>query len=437
MAKMRGGLRAVLAAVLVVSLLSPTSAAASTGWLDPTFSQDGLVYLPTVVDYGPVGVEALAVRVGPTGRVFVGRELRSDESEEMNVLALGSHGAIASGFNAGAWTTGLYADEAGDMIGLHPTADGGVVAALFDGWTAVLTVHRYGPGGGRSLTRTFDIDDDQHLAQSSLERLPGGSYRMCHQDGEDDITRLIGLTAALDPDVRVGPAGRHPLEIDGCWGIAADAAGHLYVANVKRVDDSVDSRLAIEILRTNTSGTTDAAWGDGGVVTVERGGLRLTIGDRFSGAFAGGPRREVAASPMVVLPDGSMLIVAGVSRMESPGRFSAAVIRLGAGGDLDSAFGSGGVRALAPTGGQSRILAMAVDAQGRPILSLAYRYADGSTRYWLARLTATGGFDATFGNGGLIRQSYPTMSIDLDEAGRILTYARTPSGTTVVARRTP
>ena len=132
-----------------------------------------------------------------------------------------------------------------------------------------------------------------------------------------------------------------------------------------------------------------------------------------------------------------MLLIGGVSRMESPDLFSAAIIRLRPDGALDPAFGSGGVRALAPTGGQSRIIAMAVDQSGRPILSLGYRYADGSIRYWLARLTATGGLDATFGNYGLIPQSYPTMSIALDDTGRILTYARTPSGTTVLARRTP
>lgn len=80
-------------------------------------------------------------------------------------------------------------------------------------------------------------------------------------------------------------------------------------------------------------------------------------------------------------------------------------------------------------------MAMAVDAAGRPVISVAYRYSDSRTRYWLARLTATGGFDQTFGQGGLIRQSYPATSVAVDADGRILTYARTPSGTTVVARR--
>ena len=69
-------------------------------------------------------------------------------------------------------------------------------------------------------------------------------------------------------------------------------------------------------------------------------------------------------------------------------------------------------------------------------MSVAYRYSDGRTRFWLARLTPSGGFDPAFGNGGLIRQTYPPRSIAIDAGGRILTAARTPSAdTSVVARR--
>ena len=256
---------------------------------------------------------------------------------------------------------------------------------------------------------------------------------MCHRDEGDNVTRLIGLTASLERDPRVGIDGRRPIGLDGCQGIAADGFGHLYLASERQADDALDSRLVVELLRTDSSGNPDIAWGDAGHVVVERGGLDIELASPDNVFWAAG--FGFAASPMVAQADGSVLVAARVARIDPAGQWTAAVLRLTADGALDPSFGSGGIKAFGPSGGESQIMAMAVDAVGRPVISVAYRHTDGRTRHWLARLTATGGFDQTFGQGGLIGQTYPAMSIAIDADGRILTYARTSSGTTVAARR--
>ena len=145
------GLRAAFLA-LCTTLVLAAPATATDGWLDPTFSGDGVVWLPTDEFLDP-GVARLAVRAGPTGRIFIGRQLAYNESDAMDVLALGSNGTVASGFNGGDWTAMLFSDEVTAMLGLYPTADGGVIAALYDGYDRILNIGRYGPGGGLNRRR--------------------------------------------------------------------------------------------------------------------------------------------------------------------------------------------------------------------------------------------------------------------------------------------
>ena len=158
---------ATLAMGATLLLAAPTTAA--DGWLDPTFSRDGVEWLPTDEAQAP-GVARVAVRAGPTGRVFLGRQLSyGDDADALDVLALGSNGAIAGGFNGGDWTTKLLSDETTATLGLYPTTDSGVIAALYDGYDRLLIMGRYGPGGGLTQQRKISFTASQGGARSSLE----------------------------------------------------------------------------------------------------------------------------------------------------------------------------------------------------------------------------------------------------------------------------
>jgi uncharacterized delta-60 repeat protein len=233
---------------------------------------------------------------------------------------------------------------------------------------------------------------------------------------------LIGLTPNLELDSAVW---RQQLEIGGCHQVAADSASHLYFVDERTTDRLNFSRLLIEVIRTSSSGRTDAGWATSGRAIVERGGLNVGIA---TPGYGGGNQ---AVFPQ---PDGSLLIAARVSRFDPAGPWSAAVLKVTPDGELDPAFGNGGIKTMSPADGQSRLLAMTVDGHGRPIVSVVYNHNDGRTRAYLARLTASGTFDTTFGRNGLVRQTFGARSIDIDSAGRILTMAW-DGQSVIVARR--
>ena len=421
----RRGSRSLTLAIVAAMVMS-APAAATTGWLDPTFSDDGHVRLDPPVGSEPIRPRSLIVRDGPTGRVFLGRGAFVFEGSTFDVLALTPRGTVDGSFNGGDWTNRIGGTDHIRPIGVFPMADGGVLAA---GWRSVgsdLQVIRFGPGGGEADSFFGTTGDDEVAA--SMVRLPGGSLRTCTWT-TPIVTHLIGLTATLDVD---GAVWRRELDIGGCHQIVADSASHLYLADDRTVDGTNATRRFIELVRTSNSGRTDTAWADAGRARVERGGLHVGLPfDPVSGAF-GYSTGNPAVFP---LPDGSLLIAARVARVEPAGPWRAAVVKVTPDGSLDPSFGNGGIKAMGPVDGQSRVLAMTVDSRGRAIVSMVYNHDDGRTRAYLARLTAAGTFDTAFGRNGLIPQTHGARSLDIDADGRILTMA-SDGQSIVVARRT-
>ena len=237
---------------------------------------------------------------------------------------------------------------------------------------------------------------------------------------------MIGWTSTFAPDPAVGPAGQRELESSDCNVIGADTAGHLYLA--ARPEESLSG--VIDVMRTTTSGTVDSGWSGDGHAMIGAAGLGYTFPDDFRPSSK---NFGSAASPILAAGDGSVIVAARVTRDPSAQLWSAALAKLNPAGEPDALFDGDGLRAFAPAGGQSRIIAMAVDSVGRPVVSVVYNYADGHTRAYLARFTTTGSFDQSFGNSGLIEQTHPAVSIAIDAQGRIVTAAW--DGTSVIIAR--
>ena len=419
-ARTRTALVSVASALILSSLLA-APATAATGWLDPTFGPNGWVRLPPFIDERR---EGLVVAAGPSGRLMIGVQVGGESVSWDLALVVQSNGSVLPTFNGGAWRLFSSSHDAHSLAGFFATAGAGVVGVPGQGEHNVLPLAELDATGALVRRQAVFLDDSIAL-NANVVRLPGGSLRTCSTVNVDPVPEhglLIGFTSTFAPDPALGPSGQRDLESSDCNVIGADTAGHLYLATrvFRGAADDV-----IDVMRTTTSGVVDAAWSGDGHAVIAAPGLGINIPDGGGLAPAG--------SPMLAHSDGSLFVAARATRDPSAQLWSAALAKLNPAGDPDVLFDGDGIRAFGPAGGQSRIWAMAVDPVGRPVVSVVYNYADGHTRAYLARFTTTGSFDQSFGNGGLIEQTHPAVSIAIDAQGRIVTAAW--DGTSVIVAR--
>jgi uncharacterized delta-60 repeat protein len=183
-----------------------------------------------------------------------------------------------------------------------------------------------------------------------------------------------------------------------------------------------------EFVRLNPDGSFDESFGDGGrlpfgpehegfeIVAVDpQGGLRAlgTLWDEESSqglpcisryhpdmtldaAFGDGGRLLIDdmdfGSQLIVCDDGSMLI-AGTENFDYNGGFTLTIARLTADGVVDSTFGDAGRIVVEPM----QAYDLTIDAQGRPVL--AFNTIDSDAN--LVRYNVDGSIDPTFGLGGM------------------------------------
>jgi len=144
--------------------------------------------------------------------------------------------------------------------------------------------------------------------------------------------------------------------------------------------------FAALILSFNTSsravGTLDSTFGTNGRAAVEIG----------SQAFV---------TATVVQPDGKIIVVGEVNRAIT--QYDVVLIRLNPNGTLDANFGSGGKVFAAISNGSDRAKAVALAPDGK-IVVVGNTQTPGSTTntdFFVARFTAAGALDTTFGNNGV------------------------------------
>ena len=152
------------------------------------------------------------------------------------------------------------------------------------------------------------------------------------------------------------------------------AAGHV----------SRDSGTVVALARYNADGTLDRSFGQGGRVETK-------VGEGFS-----------YASGLVVQPDGK-LVAAGRAHVSPDGNF--ALVRYSADGKLDPSFGDGGT--VVTNVGNAWALAIQRDRK------LVTAGTNGGRRYRefaLARWTADGSLDPSFGRNGKVQTAFVTAA---------------------------
>lgn len=158
-------------------------------------------------------------------------------------------------------------------------------------------------------------------------------------------------------------------------------------------------RPAVEFLEDRnllSAGSLDPTFGVGGEVTIN-----YRPGDQSSlGATA-------------VQADGK-LIIAGVSRNDSPSPSTAAVVveRLNSDGSIDTSFGKNGEVILTQTGTWQ--ITMGVAADGKIVVESVVGLADGSKGAYVARLNADGTFDTSFAGTGSEISSFGTTALTIN-----------------------
>ena len=190
-----------LTGAFALSFMMAAPVAATTGWLDPTFSGDGWVRLPPPTERA---LEGLVVVSGSSGRSMTFVQTNAESASFDQVLAVESNGALSETFNGGAWRQFAVVHDLQRPVGFSATAGGGVVAVLGPDVDNALHLAELDSTG--ATVRITRADLYPIYLSANVVRLPGGSLRTC------SFTSDFGPNARsidrLDLHIRPGPGGR-------------------------------------------------------------------------------------------------------------------------------------------------------------------------------------------------------------------------------------
>ena len=272
--------------------------------------------------------------------------------------------------------------------------DGKIVAAGYTSTTTKdIVVARYNADG--SLDTTFGGGDgivvtpvgtSDDVANAIVRRTDGRLLVVGQTfNGSDTDVALVQLTSTGAFDVAFG--GGDGIATSGLAGydegydVALQADGRILVAS--------QSSTNLQVVRFNADGTRDSTFGTGGLVEVD---------------VASGNDRTYA----IALDADGRILLAG-SAVVGP-NVDIVVVRLTDAGVLDTSFnGTGKVTVDIGTSSSDTGYAMTLQPDGR-ILVAGWSDAPGSTQFAVIRLTAGGSLDTTSGGDGTITVDVGTSS---------------------------
>jgi uncharacterized delta-60 repeat protein len=401
------------------------------GSLDPSFDGDGRAYLKL-----PAGsFRAAALATDGAGAIYAagsqpdGPDQTGSGFVLVRLLGDASGAAIDPAFAGGGIAYTPLGSNGANLTGAVVDGQGRIVLAGTvyvppDGGRQV-AVARYLPDG--SADASFGGGDGVATF--------GPGVRYDTADGlAVDASGNIVVAGRIDPAGGVGtgnaavfrfdPTGAPDLSFDGdgswmgatAWSearaVAAAPGGGIVVAGVTRPDfEDYEFLLA----RLDAAGRPDAAFGAGGEVTTD---------------FVGYTRNE--ANSMVVQPDGKV-VVGGTTDLADNEWWTFTIVRYASDGSLDPSFGSGGRAAAVPGLRKGSLYALALQPDGRIAAAgqawdAAARNGSGMWVVAVARFTADGAPDPSFGQGGKVTFEFGVVdgwggsarAVAIQDDGRIL-----------------
>ncbi|HEX8290372.1 MAG TPA: HYR domain-containing protein [Pyrinomonadaceae bacterium] len=397
-------LTAVIAAALALfCALPPGGARAAAGGLDPTFGVGGKV----LTDFPEVNDFPADAALQPDGRLVVAGYTDGPSGADFVLARYDTGGALDGSFGAGGKVRTPfpgYPATAGDFsrataVALQP--DGKIVVA---GTNPDFLLARYNPDG--TLDEGFGAGGKVYSGPSSITGSPTDRIPYDVAVTPDGKIVAAGATYSLDSqgyglvgfamsrynadgtrDESFGPGGRrdagpfgrwspaHPLAVIGPDGRVVFASYYL----------DADGYQHFVLARYGPDGAPDPSLGAGGSVSLNFPTF-------------------LSATALGVQPDGKV-ILAG-SSLAGAG-YDLVARRYDAGGAPDSTFGAGGVVTTDFGGPTDLAAAVAVQPDGRIIVSgSSYQGLNNSNDFAAVRYNADGTPDATLGAGGRVTADF-------------------------------
>ncbi len=382
------------------------------GSLDWTFGVEGIAAVNTS---GNSGDAAYALAIQADGKVVVAG---ADGMRDFVLVRLNSTGDLDPSFDVDGKVTTAIGDGNDEAYAIALQSDGKILAA---GYATVnglrdFAVVRYNNDG--TLDTSFDTDGKAIT--------PIGSYGeqinalLIQSDGKITVAGYTETDARTDfalaryngdgtLDSSFGTNGKIITTLSSNkeegLALAQQSDGKLVVAGVTDTGYDDDSVL----LRYTSNGSLDTAFGTNGIVITQGG-------DGYDEATA------------IVLQNDGKVVVAG----NTAGQSSDFVLaRYNNDGKLDRVFGSGGkiTAKFSDNGNSVNDIALQSDEK----ILVAGSTSGNQTRFALARYTAAGILDTTFGTNGkvatLIAQGSSAVAVTVQSDGKIILAGKSFNGT--------
>jgi uncharacterized delta-60 repeat protein len=148
----------------------------------------------------------------------------------------------------------------------------------------------------------------------------------------------------------------------------------------------------VAIVRFDSSGKLDTAFGSNGVAKIDFGTGRITTGTTFAGDTSWG----------IALASGNKVVVFGSMRAEAPDRTDTdfVIAQLTSAGQLDTSFGTGGKTVVDVSRAGDNPRGIIVQSDGK-IVAAGYSNVEGVVQPQIIRLDSSGKLDSAFGRNGI------------------------------------
>jgi uncharacterized delta-60 repeat protein len=385
----------VLACALISMFAGPVHAA--PGDLDPSFGGDGKVL--TDFTKGRDGARDVAIQAN--GKiVVVGRASTRRGYGRFALARYRANGHLDPAFGGDGSVTTNFAKREDSASAVAIQADGKIVAVGGADTTArvgVFAVARYDRDG--TLDTTFG--GDGKVTTSFTGGHDAASDVAIQTDGKIVVVGTTGpgefALARFDPDGTLDTTfdsdGKVTTSVsagtDSADAVAIQADGKIVVAGDSWTETGWDG---IDVVRYETDGSIDTAFGTGGVATVE-----FTNGSPGGGDGAGG----------VAIQSDGKIVVAGDAGFCCEFTSSFGVARFDGDGTLDTTFSGNGKVVTNFTKNDDSAGDVAIQADGKIVAVGVAGYQWGKiATFALVRYDTDGTLDRTFGNQGKLRTAF-------------------------------
>ena len=348
----------------------------AAGDLDPTFGNGGLVFPPAA------SASTVLMNTGADGSIVVGTI--DTLNKVSHLMRYTPDGQMDAGFGDDGVVTFEFTPDTGGWGGVEEFADlivmpNGKIVALGNNLAGNSTVHTalHAFNADGSVDTSFGDNGVVLLDNMGWPQVRAGADGRIFLFGagtQDGVVVCLNGDGSID--TTFGDQGRVRLDF-GAWeeirGAALGPNGEILVA----LSSEPQATSGFHVIRLTPAGQFDPTFGQDGKAFITRGQARIL------------------PDAVRVMSDGRIVVLGAQYDPSIDVAPSAFATRLHADGSLDTSFGDGGTVAT------PRLSQLEVQADGKLVFAGTRQNAEGTDDTVLARLSADGSPDESFGEGGM------------------------------------